>query len=316
VIILLDTINTDIIFPHIGIHLKNVASGINVFGYRITFYGIIIGIGMLLGWLIAEWMAKRTGQNPEFYLDFALVAIIASVIGARLYYVVFAWNEFADNPLSAFNLRTGGLAIYGGIIAAVVTAIIYSKFKRYSFWLLADTGCIGLITGQIIGRWGNFFNREAIGKYTDNLFAMQLDRRVVESVFKESVSIDRLKEIYAGRTAAFDRIVEIRNHIVTLNGVEYIQVHPTFLYESMWNLGVLILLVLYTRHKKFDGEVMLLYLIGYGLGRVWVEGLRTDQLFVWGTPFAISQLLSALIVISALVILFYKRRKAANSSNK
>lgn len=305
---------TNINFPNLGIELKNISSGIDVFGFRIAFYGIVIGLGMLLGWLIAEWMARRTGQNPELYLDFALIAIVVSVIGARIYYVIFAWDEFADRPLSIFNIRTGGLAIYGGIIAAVLTAILYTRVKKYSFWLLADTASIGLVTGQIIGRWGNFFNREAFGKYTDGLFAMQLDRRDVSSVFKASVSVEKLQELYAGKEAAFDRIIEIRDHIVTINGVEYIQVHPTFLYESLWNLSLLIILFLYTKHKKFDGEVMLLYLAGYGLGRVWMEGLRTDQLFLWGTPFAVSQLLSALLVVGAVVAIIIKRAKTSRAT--
>jgi phosphatidylglycerol:prolipoprotein diacylglycerol transferase len=298
----------DIIFPHLGIELRNVPYGIDVFGYEIAFYGIIIGLGMLFGWLIAERTAKRTGQNSEFYLDFAIIAIVVSVIGARLYYVIFAWEEFSDNPLSILNLRTGGLAIYGGIICAVLTAIIYSRIKKYSFWLLADTGCLGLITGQILGRWGNFFNREAFGKYTDGIFAMQINRSDVASVFRESVSLSSLEKIYAGKPGTLNNILEIRNNIQTMNGFEYIQVHPTFLYESLWNLCLLILLVLYTKHKKFDGEIMLLYLIGYGLGRVWIEGLRTDQLFLWGTGFAVSQILSAFIVIVSVGLYIFMRR--------
>lgn len=305
-------LSTNINFPNLGLELKNVSSGIEVFGFYIAFYGMVIGLGMLLGWLIAEWMAKRTGQNSEFYLDFALVAIVVSVICARLYYVIFAFDEFKNNPLQIFNLRSGGLAIYGGIIGAIVTAVIYTRIKKYRFWLLADTGCIGLITGQIIGRWGNFFNREAFGKYSDGLFAMQLDLRDVSIDFKTSVAV--LQEKYAGKTAAFDRIMEIREKIVNVNGVEYIQVHPTFLYESLWNLCLLILLILYTKHKKFDGEVMLLYLGGYGLGRVWMEGLRTDQLFLWGTPFAVSQLLSAVLVVASFGFLIYKRRQIVKVS--
>lgn len=306
---MLGVLSTNINFPNLGIELKNVPSGFELFGYHIALYGVVIGLGMLMGWLMAEWMAKRTGQNTEVYLDFALYAIVLSVIGARAYYVIFAWEEFADNPLSVFNLRTGGLAIYGGIIAAVLTAVIYTRIKKYSFWLLADTSCIGLITGQIIGRWGNFFNREAFGKYSNGLFAVQMDRRAVADVFQETVTTGKLEQIYAGKPAALERILEIRNHVVTVNGVEYIQVHPTFLYESLWNLCLLIILILYTKHKRFDGEVALLYFAGYGLGRVWMEGLRTDQLFLWGTPFAVSQLLSALIVIMALSIIIYKRRK-------
>ncbi len=285
-------------------------TGFELFGYHIAYYGMVIGLGMLIGWLMAEWVAKRTGQKTEIYLDFALVAIISAVIGARLYYVVFALEEFADNPLSIFNLRTGGLAIYGGIIAAVLAAIIFAKVKKYPFWLLADTGCIGLVTGQIIGRWGNFFNREAFGKYYNGLFAMQVDVRDVSGVFRNTTSISTLEQMYQGKEAALERILEIRNNLVVIGDATYIQVHPTFLYESVWNLCLLILLLLYTKHKKFDGEVMLLYLIGYGLGRAWMEGLRTDQLFLWGTPIAVSQLLSILLVVVSVVLLIYKRRRS------
>lgn len=268
---------------------------------------------MLLGYFITEWMAKRTGQNKELYLDFALYAIVFSVIGARIYYVIFEWDKFKDEPLSILNLRTGGLAIFGGIIAAVLTAIIYCRIKKYSFWLLADTACIGLVTGQIVGRWGNFFNREAFGRYTNSLFAMQLDRRSVDYVFTDRVSVQGLKQIYAGRQEALQRILEIRSNLVLVDGVEYIQVHPTFLYESVWNLCLLIFLILYTKRKRFDGEIALLYFAGYSLGRLWIEGLRTDQLFLWGTELAISQLLSGILLLASAVILIWMRRRARKS---
>lgn len=301
-------LSSNIIFPHLGIEFENVGSGFNIFGYHVAYYGVVIGIGMLVGWLIAEWMARRTGQNSELYLDFALIAIISAVIGARVYYVAFEWNEFSGDLLSVFNLRTGGLAIYGGIIAAVAAAIIFTRIKKYSFWLLTDTACLGLAAGQMIGRWGNFFNREAFGKYTDGLFAMQVSRSAVSNVYHDTVSVARLRELYAGKPEALNRIVEIRDHVVNIKGIEYIQVHPTFLYESLWNLCLLILLVLYTKRKRFDGEVMLFYLMGYGLGRIWIEGLRTDQLFLWGTPFAVSQLLSAGIIVLAAGIWIYKKK--------
>ena len=313
---MLTLLSTNINFPHLGIELQNVGTGFEIFGFHIAYYGMVIGFGMLCGWLITEWMARRTGQKTEIYLDFALVAIIASVIGARVYYVIFALDEFADNPLSVFNLRTGGLAIYGGIIAGVLSAIIYARVKKYSFWLMVDTACVGLITGQIIGRWGNFFNREAFGKYYNGLFAMQLNVNDVVGIYKNTTSVSRLEELYVGKEAALARILEIRNHMVTIGDATYIQVHPTFLYESLWNLCLLILLIIYTKHKKFDGEVMLLYLIGYGLGRVWMEGLRTDQLFLWGTHFAVSQLLSALIVVTSFAIFIYKRRKMSRRIRK
>lgn len=302
---------TNIRFPNLGIELKSIPTGIDVFGYHIAFYGIIIGLGMLLGWLIAEWMAKRTGQSTELYLDFALIAIIVSVIFTRLGYVLFSLDEFIDNPLEIFNLRSGGLMIYGGIFGAILSAVVFTRIKKYSFWLLADTGCIGLITGQMIGRWGNFFNREAFGKFTNGIFAMQLNVRDVSYDFTMSEVV--LQEKYAGKQAAFERIMEIRNNIATVNGIEYIQVHPTFLYESLWNLCLLIILIIYTKHKKFDGEIMLLYMAGYGLGRLWIEGLRTDQLFLWGTSIPISQLISVIMIVASFTLIIIKRRKLAKA---
>ena len=303
-------LKTDIRFPNLGIELSKISTGISVFGIDIAYYGMIIALGMLCGYLMASWMAKRTKQDPEIYLDFAIWAIIISIICARIYYVIFAWDEFAENPLSVFNLRTGGLAIYGGVIGAIITAIIYCKVKKCSFFLLADTGVIGLLTGQIIGRWGNFFNREAFGKYTNSLFAMQLDVRNVSSDY--TCSLATLASRYANKDVAYRNILEIRENMKFIDGGTYIQVHPTFLYESLWNLALLILLFVYTKHKKFDGEIFFLYLVGYGLGRIWIEGLRTDQLFLWGTPFAVSQLLSGAFVLLGLGVIVYKMKKTRN----
>lgn len=278
----------DIRFPNIGIDLGSVGKSISVFGFEIAYYGMIIAFGMIMGYLIVEWQAKRTGQDKDIYLDFALYAIVLSVIGARIYYVIFSWNDYKDNPIQIFNTRGGGLAIYGGVIAAVLTALVYTKIKKVSFWLLADTGCIGLVTGQIIGRWGNFFNREAFGGYTNNLLAMQIKKSEVNP---SNITTD------------------ILNHVVTIKGVEYIQVHPTFLYESLWNLCLLIFLIAYTKHKKFDGELMLIYLVWYGIGRTWIESLRTDQLLLWGTNLAVSELLSAVLAIVAGTAIIIKRIK-------
>ncbi|MGN6709997.1 prolipoprotein diacylglyceryl transferase [Anaerocolumna jejuensis] len=298
---------TNINFPNLGIELKNVGSNIQVFGFSIAYYGMIIALGMVVGYLVAEWQAKRTGQNPDLYLDFALYAIILSVIGARVYYVVFNWSEYKNSPLEVFDIRNGGLAIYGGVITAMVVALVYSRIKKISFGLLADTGCLGLISGQIIGRWGNFFNREAFGEYTNGLFAMQLNVNDVSSDY--TMPLANLAQKFAGKEQAYHKILEIRNHTVNLGGAAYIQVQPTFLYESVWNLMVLILLIIYSKHKRFDGELILLYLFGYGLGRVWIEGFRTDQLFLFNTPVAVSQLLSGVLVLAAAAIIFIKRRQ-------
>lgn len=272
-------------FPNLGIHLENLPKSISLFGMMdIAFYGLIIGIGIVLGYLVAKWQAKRTNQDPELYLDFALYAVIVSVIGARVYYVVFSWDYYKDDIIQIFNLRAGGLAIYGAVIGAVLSALVYAKFKRYSFLLMADTGVAGLITGQILGRWGNFFNREAFGGYTDGLFAMRLS---VADVAQSSVTQKMLEE------------AEKNNY------VGFIQVHPTFLYESVWNLGVLFFLIYYTKKKKFNGEIFLFYLAGYGLGRAWIEGLRTDQLILGSTGLAVSQILSIVLVIGSIGIIIY-----------
>ena len=222
------------------------------------------------------------------YLDFALYAIIFSIIGARLYYVIFEWDMYKDNLLQILNLRAGGLAIYGGVIGAVLTLLVFTRIKKVSFFSMADSGVLGLITGQIIGRWGNFFNCEAFGGYTDNLLAMRIKMSLVNPSMISQELLDR-------------QIVE--------NGTVYIQVHPTFLYESLWNLGVLLFMLWYRKRKRFDGEMLWLYFLGYGLGRVWIEGLRTDQLKLPGTPLAVSQLLSAVLVVTAAGVIAYHRGK-------
>lgn len=276
-------------FPNLGIHLDNVGKSISVFGFEIAYYGIIIGLGILAGIWMAVHEAKRTGQNPEDYLDLALYAVIFSIIGARIYYVVFSWDMYKDNLLSIFNLREGGLAIYGGVIAAIITTFVFSRVKKISFGMLCDTAGLGLILGQIIGRWGNFFNREAFGEYTNGLLAMRLPVDAIRS----SSDITEL----------------MREHIEVIDNVSYIQVHPTFLYESLWNLGILFILLLWRKHKKFNGEIFLLYLLGYGAGRFWIESLRTDQLLIWGTQIAVSQVLAAVLVVVALVGIVIGRKR-------
>ena len=166
---------------------------------------------------------------------------------------------------------------------------MFARMKKQKFLQLADTASVGLVLGQIIGRWGNFFNREAFGGYTDNLFAMQLP----------------LDAVYS-----WDVTPEMMENLRTAGGVQYIQVHPTFLYESLWNLMVLVLLAVYTKRKKFDGEVFCLYLLGYGLGRAWIEGLRTDQLWIPGTEIPVSQVLAVVLVVVSAAIITVKRRKA------
>ena len=280
--------SAEIAFPNIGIYIQHLPKGITIGGFTIAFYGMIIAAGMLSGLWLACHQAQRTGQKKEVYTDFAIYAIIFSLIGARLYYVAFSWENYKDDLLQIFNTRGGGMAIYGAVIAAILTAIIYCKVKKYNFFLLADTAVGGLVLGQIIGRYGNFFNREAFGEYTNSLFAMRL--RV------DQVNPANITEL-------------MRSHMTTIDGVQYIQVHPTFLYESLWNILVLVLILVFTTKKKFNGEIFLLYLVGYALGRVWIEGLRTDQLQIGSTGIAVSQVLSGAIVIVGVVVWICERRK-------
>lgn len=280
--------HTTIDFPNLGIHLASVGKTVSLFHIDIAYYGIVIGLGILAGLFVAVMEAKRSGQNPDTYYDLVIYAVIFSIIGARIYYVIFSWDMYKDDLKSIFNIRQGGLAIYGGVIAAIITVIVFAKVKKLSAPLIFDTAGLGLVTGQMIGRWGNFFNREAFGEYTDNLFAMKLP---VDAVRPGDIT-DMM-----------------RQHMVTENGVTYIQVHPTFLYESLWCLMILVLLLLYRRHKKFDGEVFLMYLCGYGLGRVWIEGLRTDQLWIPGTEIPVSQVLAGVIVVVSITLIVYNRRK-------
>ena len=281
----------EINFPNLGIYLDHVGKNISIFGFSIAYYGIVIVTGMMIAIWIAQREAKRTGQNPEQYLDLAMIGIAAGILGARIYYVIFAWDYYKDDLLSIFNIRQGGLAIYSGIIGACIAVVIYSRKKKQNFSLLMDTASMSIVFGQIMGRWGNFFNREAFGDYTNNLFAMQLP-----------VSAVRANEITQ----------KMWDHVVTVNGVEYIQVHPTFLYESLWNVGVLLFLFWFRKRKKFNGEVFLMYLIGYGLGRIWIEGLRTDQLLLPVVGLPVSQLLSGCLVVGCTILVVWKRKKLSS----
>ena len=268
----------DIAFPNINVYLENVRQEFSVFGFTIALYGVIIGCGFLAALLLISRIAEWTGQKSDDYWDVAVYIIIFSIVGARLYYVFFSWDYYKDNLVSILYLRNGGLAIYGGVIAGFLTAFIYSKVKKKSFLMMTDTIMFGLVLGQVIGRWGNFTNREAFGEYTDGLLAMRLPVEMV-----------RNNEITA---LMHEHMSDVTN---------YVQVSPTFLYESLWNLCLLIILLVYCKHKRFNGEIVLLYLGGYGLGRAWIENLRTDQLIMPHVGLPVSQVLAICLVVFAVV---------------
>ena len=284
----------EINFPHLGIYLQHVGKNIHLGKFTIAYYGIAIAIGMLLGITAICKRAEETGQKADDYIDISIWTMIFGIVRARIYYVIFAWNSYKDRPLSVFNIREGGLAIYGGIIAGTLTMYVLSKIKKITFPKILETVAIGIPIGQILGRWGNFFNREAFGAYTDSLFAMQLP-----------VSAVRQNEITK----------EMWNHLVTINGVDFIQVHPTFLYESLWNCGVVLMLFLMRKRTKFEGELFALYIAGYGLGRFFIESLRTDQLLLPGTGIPVSMVVSAVSFIACVLIIAVGRRRASNKAD-
>ena len=280
----------DLIFPHLNIVIERLRNHISLFGrIDIAFYGIIIGIGMLLALFTVERNAVRHNENPAVFYDFFIMAVIFGIIGARVYYVAFEWNYYKGNILKILNIRQGGLAIYGGIIGGTLAAIIFCRLRKYPFLKLADGSVLGILVGQIIGRWGNFFNCEAFGGYTDSLFAMRIKQSLVNpSMINE----------------------ELKNHLILDNGISYIQVHPTFLYESCWNLAVFIILFIYAGKRKMGtGDVAIRYFLCYGIGRFLIEGLRTDQLKLPGTGLAVSRLLSLVLVLCMTAIIFYKKIK-------
>ncbi len=284
----MNTKSPDIVFPNLGIEIQHIDPiAFTIFNIDVYWYGIIIITGVIAGLLLARYRAKKNGEDPEIYSDFLLYALISAIIGARLYYVAFAWEDYKDNLMEIFATREGGLAIYGGIIGAAIALVVYTRIKKISFAQMADTAVPGLALGQMIGRIGNFINMEAFGGYTDSVFAMALK---------------------ASKAKIPASMVE---HIGPLTGYEgnYLQVQPTFAYESLWNLGVVIFLMLYTKHKKFEGEILAMYFLLYGLGRSWIEGLRTDQLLIGSTNIAASQVLSIVLVIASAVFIVYKRKK-------
>jgi len=273
---------TAIAFPHLGIYLENVPKNFTVFGFTIAYYGVVIAVGMAAALALALHVAKKYGYNPDLIWDFFLYAIIFGLIGARLYYVIFSWDLYKNDLLSIFNTRNGGMAIYGGVIAGFLTLFVFCRKKKISYFTMTDICVPALALGQVFGRWGNFFNREAFGQYTDGLFAMRLP-----------VSAVRQHEISES----------IAEHMI--EGTNYIQVHPTFLYESMWNLVLILVMLTVWKYKKFEGEITLIYLGGYGLGRFWIERLRTDQLHLPGTNIPVSELLAGVLVGFSAAVFCY-----------
>lgn len=278
-----DNVAPDIWFPNLGIYFENVPQHLfSIGGVSIYMYAVCIVLGIASAYFLATFHAKRTGQKVEVYTDLLMLGVPMAFVGLRVYYVVFNWERFSGRGIGAIvNIRDGGLAIYGGIIGALLAGVIMGIVKKVPFTTLADTCAPSLLLGQVIGRFGNFFNREAFGGYTDSLFAMRI----------------RLDQARNAITP------ELRETIVTSQGVQYLQVHPTFMYEAFFNLLLMIFLIWYRPRKKFNGEIILMYLLGYGVIRFFVEALRTDQLMFFDTGLPVSQLVSVAFAGLALILI-------------
>ena len=276
----------DIAFPNLGIELHNVPKSFSVFGFSIALYGLIIGCAILFCVALSAWDRQNRGMNGDDIWDVATYGVVFAILGARAYYVAFAWDNYRGNLLSIINLRQGGLAIYGGVIGAFATIYIWCRIKKKDFREVFDSIGLTFPLGQAIGRWGNFFNREAFGGWSENLLSMRLPIAAV-----------RTSDISEG----------IRAHINA--GSDYIQVHPTFLYESCWNICLFIFLFYMRKKKKFSGEIFLLYLFFYGLGRFFIEFLRTDQLIAPVLNVPISQIVAVCCMIVSGTLYLRSRGK-------
>ena len=260
-------------FPGLGIQLSVDRIAFRVFGVPIYWYGILIGLGMVLAILYGVKRAKQVGLSQDDLMNMILLSVPAAIICARAYYVIFSWEQYADNWLSIFDIRSGGIAIYGAIIGVVLVLVTYCKRKKLSFGMVLDVLAIGLLIGQTVGRWGNFVNGEAFGASCTLPWAM--------TICQGEWTIAEL-------------------------------VHPTFLYESLWNgIGILVLLF-YRKFHTFPGEEFCGYLIWYGLGRAWIEGLRADSLYIG--VFRVSQLLAIATVLFGIGMIIWKKNQKESTS--
>ena len=252
---------TEISFPSLGITM-NPPSSFTIGPLTIHLYGVIIAAGLMLAVLYACRRSREFGIKEDDVIDGVLWVTPFAIICARLYYCLFSWDSYADDPISILYIWNGGLAIYGGVIGAAIGVIVFCKIKKIKIPALLDLVALGFLIGQAMGRWGNFFNREAFGCRTDSFFRMGLLNSIT------------------GTVGYF---------------------HPTFLYESVWNLAGLVLLHFLSKGRKYDGQVALSYVAWYGLGRAIIEGLRMDSLY-WG-PFRVSQVLAAVSCVAAVAVL-------------
>ncbi|MCL1845948.1 MAG: prolipoprotein diacylglyceryl transferase [Defluviitaleaceae bacterium] len=284
----------DIGFPNLGIYFENVPRvmfTIPVVDRPVYWYGFMVVAGIIAAYFLGVWWIKKTGQKVEDYTDLLLLGLPLALIGLRTHFLIFMHDGVTNLQTffaTFFRFADGGLAIYGGIIGSIIAVVIISKWKKIPFTTIADTAAPSFVLGQVIGRFGNFFNREAFGGYTDSLFAMSMNTENIPG-FPHGSHITE----------------EMLANSALIDGHQFIQVHPTFLYEAFFNLILMFALLIYRPRKKFGGEIVLFYLLGYGVIRFIIESLRTDQMMLFNTGLPVNQVLAAsfAVVSAALIIM-------------
>ena len=284
-----------VFFPGLGLEFELNRVAFSVFGHNIYWYGIIIAAGFLLAVIYGLWRCPRFSMDPDIITDAIFVVVPSAIVGARLYYVVFEPSVCFDENGSFSLLRAvafwdGGLAIYGGVLATVIAAVIIAKVRKASFWSGMDITAYGLLIGQAVGRWGNFVNVECYGSLTT------LPWRMCSISIANALWRDGLLESEAAYQSVLDGTLGV---------------HPTFLYESLWNLlGFLLLVLLAKIGRKFNGQMFLSYVIWYGVGRAAIEGLRTDSLYFFGTGIRSSQMLGIVSAAAGIALYVYRMKTA------
>ncbi|RFU67052.1 prolipoprotein diacylglyceryl transferase [Bacillus sp. V59.32b] len=242
---------------------------------QVHWYGLIIGTGVLLALYLAVRESERRGLNKDAFVDLILYAVPIAIISARIYYVIFEWDYYSQNPGEIIAIWNGGIAIHGALIGSVVTAIVFARIKKLSFWKIADIAAPSILLGQAIGRWGNFMNQEAHGG--------EVSRSFLEGLFLPDFIINQMY----------------------INGSYY---HPTFLYESVWNIAGVVILILLRKANLRQGELFLGYVIWYSVGRFFIEDLRTDSLMLTET-LRIAQVISIVLIVVAVGLIIVRRMR-------
>ncbi len=273
----------EIVFPKLGLEFTVKSEAFTIFGMTVTWYGLIITFGLILAMIYGFRQMRRVGIDSDRAIDAVIAGIIGGIVGARTYFVIFNWEDYAGNWKSILNIRGGGLAIYGGIIGAVLVGGIVAKLRKVRLLPMLDVACVSFLIGQGIGRWGNFTNHEAFGANTDSLFGM---------------SSGKIQQWIVNNTAYMENTLYAQG----INLSEDYPVHPCFLYESVWCLlGFVILAYIFKKKRLFDGQMCLMYICWYGTGRFFIEGLRTDSLYI-GT-IRVSQGLALVSAVASLILL-------------